>query len=118
MPDDKDGSLAGFALTLSGETEDEFAVPTGLQLPGLGEAVSMRLNADKFTVPKGLLQSTFKCAQRLVKSDNLIFLGSEQAGSPGTSSRPLETPSTEASDHEEQGQQAGSVSPSFHRVSA
>ena len=50
MTDERDGSLAGFTLQLSGETDHEFAMPSGLQRPGLGEFMFVRLNA-KFPCP-------------------------------------------------------------------
>ena len=80
IPDEMDGALSGFLLSLSGETTDEFAVPSGLELPSLGEAVSVRIDADKFTVPKGLLYSTFRCVRKLVETNELIFLGPVPAG--------------------------------------
>ena len=49
LPDEQDGALSGFTLSLSWEATDEFAVPSGLELPSLGEAVSVRIDADKFT---------------------------------------------------------------------
>ena len=59
LSDEQDGTLAGFVFSISGEATDEFPVPPGLELPRLGEAVSMRIDADRFTILKGLLYSTF-----------------------------------------------------------
>ena len=80
LSDDQDGSLAGFVLSISGETTDEFPVPPSLELPRLREAVSMRADADRFTIPKGLFYSTFRCVRRLIETDELIFLGPVPAG--------------------------------------
>ena len=126
MTNKSDGSLTGFALTLSGETEDEFAMPSSLQLPGLGEHLSGRINVEKFTMPRYSLQMTFKCVQRLVESDDLVFLDADQVGPSGASSKPVITHDESiaalksrplARHHEGRGQHPKHVIAASHRFS-
>ena len=63
MLDDNNGSLATFTLLLSGESDHEFATPSCLQRPGIGETISIRLIASRFTVPRFAVQSSWKCVQ-------------------------------------------------------
>ena len=71
--DNDNGSLAGFTLLLSGEADHEFATPSSLQRPGIGEFMAIRLNASKFTVLRFAIQSSWKCVQRLVNAELLDF---------------------------------------------
>ena len=44
-----------------------------MQRPGIGETISVRLNASKFTVPRFAIHTAWKCVQRLNDAELFDF---------------------------------------------